>query len=68
VFGVPVAIVTGAVGALQLAKVLATPIPQYAEGTDAHPGGLAVVGEGKHNELVQMPGGKSHLLQISLCY
>jgi hypothetical protein len=61
VFGVPVAIATGAVGALQLAKVLATPIPQYAEGTDAHPGGLAVVGEGKHEELVQMPGGVSFI-------
>jgi hypothetical protein len=50
-----------ALGAAQLAKVAATPVPTYAEGTDAHPGGLAVVGEGKHNELVQMPGGISFI-------
>lgn len=34
-----------ALGAIQLAAILAKPIPQYAEGTDNHPGGLAVVGE-----------------------
>ena len=61
VAGVPLAVITGAIGAVQLAKVLATPIPQYAEGTDNHPGGLALVGEGKHKELVNMPGHDSFI-------
>jgi hypothetical protein len=42
--GVPAVI---ALGALQLAKVVATPIPQFAKGTGlgGHKGGLAIVGE-----------------------
>ena len=51
--------IIGAIGAVQMAKILTTPIPQYAEGTDNHPGGLAIVGEGKHQELVTKPSGES---------
>jgi hypothetical protein len=58
---IPLAIAVGIAGAAELAKALTVKIPQYAEGTDAHPGGLAVVGEGKHSELVQMPGGISFI-------
>lgn len=50
-----------AVGAVQLAKVLTQPIPQYAEGTDGHPGGAAVVGEGRHRELVKPKGGRAFI-------
>lgn len=45
VLGVPVAIATGALGAVQLAQVLATPIPGFYKGTDNSPEGLAYVGE-----------------------
>lgn len=48
--GFPVAIpmiaALGAMGAIQLATIIATPIPKYAKGTDSHKGGLAVVGDG----------------------
>ncbi|KSU88905.1 hypothetical protein AS180_05235 [Priestia veravalensis] len=33
------------------------PIPQYAKGTDGHPGGLAVLGDGKMEELFVTPSG-----------
>ncbi|MGG0284131.1 phage tail tape measure protein [Peribacillus butanolivorans] len=40
-------------------------VPQYAQGTDGHPGGLAVVGDGKGSnagqELVQTPDGQQYL-------
>lgn len=40
-------------------------VPQYAKGTDGHPGGLAVVGDGKGanagSELIQTPDGKQYL-------
>src|SRR5699024_1346103 len=32
--------------------------PQYAKGTDGHPGGIAMIGE-QGRELVQLPNGKS---------
>lgn len=51
------AVIYGAIGAVQLARVLATPIPKYKHGIQDHPGGLAEVGHGKE-ELVQTPSGK----------
>lgn len=33
----------------------------YAEGTDNHPGGLAVVGDGKKKELIMTPDGNTYL-------
>lgn len=41
-----------ALSAVQTASVLATPIPEYAEGTQDHPGGLAIVGDGGKSEMV----------------
>lgn len=41
-----------ALSAVQTATVLATPIPEYAEGTQDHPGGLAIVGDGGKSEMV----------------
>lgn len=37
-------------GAIQLATILAQPIPKYAKGTKDHPGGLAIVGDGGKKE------------------
>lgn len=44
-------------GAVQTATVLAAPLPQYKDGTDYHPGGNAVLGDGGVNEVVQNPDG-----------
>lgn len=41
-----------AAGAAQTATIAATPIPEYADGTRDHPGGLAIVGDGGKSELV----------------
>lgn len=46
--------------AAQLAAVSSRPIPQYAEGTDNHKGGLAIVGEAGQ-ELIKTPSGQSFL-------
>lgn len=48
----------GAIGIAQAAVVAATPIPQYAEGTDFHQGGKAIVGDGGRSELIVTPQGK----------
>lgn len=55
---IPLAVATGIAGAIQVAAILARPLPQYAEGTPAggHPGGLMVVGE-KGPELMRKPDG-----------
>jgi hypothetical protein len=51
----------GLTGAVQLAKVLATPLPQYAEGIESTPSdSLAIVGE-KGTELITEKSGKQYL-------
>ncbi len=57
---VPLAILIGALGAVQLGTVLAQPIPQYAKGTKSAKGGLSIVGE-RGRELVETPSGLSFL-------
>lgn len=54
------AAVIGAMGAVQMATIVATPIPAYKEGTKdgGHIGGLAIVGDGGKHEVV-VYGGKS---------
>ena len=42
---IPNGVLAGVLGAIQLAAVLAKPIPKYVKGTDYHKGGLALVGE-----------------------
>lgn len=54
---IALAAVIGALGAIQLTRTLAQPIPRYAEGTDYHPGGMAVVGDGGRHEGVILPDG-----------
>lgn len=48
-------------GALSLATIMAQPIPKYAKGTDSHPGGLAIVGDGGKEEMIVTPSGKSYV-------
>lgn len=55
--GIGLAAVIAALGAAQIARVLATPIPKYAEGTDNHPGGMAIVGDGGRPEGIELPDG-----------
>lgn len=55
---IAMAAVAGAIGAMQLATIIATPLPKYAKGTKSHKGGPAVVGDGGEPELVTF-GGKS---------
>lgn len=57
---IALAALIGAIGAVQIARVLAQPIPRYAEGTDFHKGGLAVVGDGGKSEAMVMPDGSIH--------
>lgn len=55
--GLAMAAIAGAMGAVQIATILATPIPQYAKGTDYHKGGPAIVGDGGRPEVVLFNGG-----------
>ena len=52
------AAIVGAMGAIQIATIAATPIPSYAEGTKncAHPGGKALVGDAGKREVVMYKG------------
>jgi len=54
---IALAAVVGALGAVQIARVLAQPIPKYAHGTEGHGGGLAIVGDGGRSEGVLLPDG-----------
>ena len=53
---IAMAAIAGAMGAVQVATILATPIPKYAKGTDRHKGGPAIVGDGGVPELVIFGG------------
>ena len=47
----------GAMGAAQVAIIASQPIPKYANGTDNHPGGLAIVGDGGRQEVIETDNG-----------
>ncbi len=53
-WGIALAALVGAMGAVQIATILAQPIQAYAEGTKGkpHEGGLAIVGDGGRAEVV----------------
>lgn len=55
---VVLAALVGAMGAMEVATILATPIATYAKGTgkDGHKGGLALVGDGGKQEAVVYDG------------
>ncbi len=54
---IALAAVIGAIGAIQIARALAQPIPRYAEGTSNHPGGPMIVGDGGKSEGIILPDG-----------
>lgn len=56
--GIVLAQVVAAIGALQLATAIATPIPQFKHGTEDAPGGAAWVGDGGKKETVITPDGR----------
>ena len=58
---IPLSIIIGAMGAVQLAMVASQQFPAYAEGTDNHKGGLMLVNDGagsNFQEKVILPSGK----------
>lgn len=58
--GIPLAVVIGALGAVQIAAIKAQSVPAYAEGTDNHVGGAMLVNDAKgsnYREVVQTPDG-----------
>lgn len=54
--GPVLAAVVGGIAALEVANIIATPIPAYAEGTMDHPGGLAYHSEAGYKEFILEPG------------
>ena len=56
-FGIYTAMLTANAG-IQTATVLSKPLPEYAEGTDFHQGGLAYVGDGGRSEMLLTPQGR----------
>jgi hypothetical protein len=58
---IPMSIVVASLGAIQAGVVASQKVPQYFEGTDNHPGGLALINDGKganYKETVVTPDGK----------
>lgn len=56
---IALAAVIGAIGAVQIARLIATPIPRYKQGTGSgtHPGGPMEVGDGGRSEGILFPDG-----------
>jgi hypothetical protein len=62
--GIALAATVGALGAAQLARAIAAPLPQYEHGTEDHPGGPAIVSE-KGIEGIKEPGKPMYLTKTS---
>lgn len=54
---IPLSILVGSIAALNVAKLISTPVPKYKDGTTDHKGGPAIVGDGGRRELVITPDG-----------
>jgi len=54
-------ILAGTLGAIQIGLIASKPLPAYAEGTDNHPGGRAIVGDGGKHEVIRYPDGRMAL-------
>lgn len=54
--GLAMAAIAAAMGAVQIATIVSTPLPKYAHGTSRHPGGPAIVGDGGRPEVVRFDG------------
>ena len=61
IFGIPAIPVLAALGALQIATVLAQPIPEFAQGGTMQKDGLALVGDGGQQEVLKSPDGSLSL-------
>jgi hypothetical protein len=62
--GIPLAVLIGALGAIQIGLISSTPIPEYEHGTDNHKGGLMKINDQKgsnYKEIVQTPDGKMRM-------
>ena len=59
-FAIPLAITIGALGAAQLAKAIAVPLPKYEKGTENAKQGWSIYGE-KGMELVTEKSGRQYL-------
>lgn len=55
--GAVLAAVIAAMGAAQIAIIAAQPVSKYAKGTKDHPGGLAIVGDGGRQEVIETDNG-----------
>lgn len=55
--GAVMAGIIGALGAVQIAAILAAPLPQYKEGREGGKGEWAIVGDGGRSEVVEGAGG-----------
>jgi hypothetical protein len=58
---IPMSIAVGALSAIQMGVIASQKMPNYAEGTDNHPGGFALINDGKgsnYKETVVTPDGK----------
>lgn len=58
---IPLAVLAGILGAAQLAIAIAQPIPKYRTGKKNHPGGPAILGDGRKKEFVELPSGESFI-------
>src|SRR5690606_25967714 len=55
--GLPLALIYGALGALQMATIIATPIPKYAKGRKGGKEEMAILGDGgKHEPILDRHG------------
>ncbi len=64
-FGISASAIAGiyaGIGAIQLAAVLATPLPKYKMGRKGGPAELAVTGDGGVNEVISRPDGSGALI------
>ena len=53
----PLMVAMAAIGAIQMAAVIAKPIPKFEKGVDDFEGGLATVSDGAGDELISTPKG-----------
>lgn len=60
-FTIPAGILAGSLGAIQLAAVLAAPIPKYASGRKDGKAEIAYTGDGGRREVVERPDGSAYL-------
>lgn len=59
--GLALAVITAAVAAIQLAAIIATPIPKYKDGRKDGPAEYAYVGDGGRSEVIEKKDGRAFL-------